>query len=82
MQFYWERQYQDMENGANMTNYINHLHNMNKELMARLILEKGYYVCNYYDETYGCSIDQDNDIDEEHCVEGVMWYLDHEVDNG
>ena len=51
--------------GANMTNYINHLHNMNKELMARLILEKGYYVCNYYDETYGCSIDQDNAIDEE-----------------
>ena len=43
MQFYWERQYQDMGNGANMTNYINHLHNMNKELMARLIIEKGCY---------------------------------------
>ena len=65
-----------------MTNYIKNLRNMNKELMARLILEKGCYVCKYYDETYGCSIDQDKAIDEEHCVEGGMWYLDHEVDNG
>ena len=27
-----------------MTNYIKNLRNMNKELMARLILEKGCYV--------------------------------------
>lgn len=65
-----------------MANYLNNLHNMNKELMARLILEKGCYVCKYYDETYGYSIDQDKAIDEEHCVEGVMWYLNQEVDNG
>lgn len=57
-----------------MTNYINNLHNRNKELMARL--EKVCDVCKYYDETYGCFIDQDKAIDDEHCVEGVMWYLD------
>lgn len=57
MHFYLGKKYLDMVIGANMTNYINNLHNMNKELMARLILEKGCYVCKYYDETYGCSID-------------------------
>ena len=41
--------------------------------------KKYCYVCKYYDETYGCSIDQDKAIDEEHCVEGGMWYLDHET---
>lgn len=61
-----------------MTNYIKNLRNMNKELMASLILEKGCYVCKYYDETYGCSINQDKAIDEEHCVECVMWYLNQE----
>ena len=37
MQFYWERQYQDMVIGANMTNYIKNLRNMNKELMAIVV---------------------------------------------
>lgn len=59
-----------------MTNYIKNLRNINNELMASLILEKGCYVYKYYDKTYVCSIDQDKAIDEEHCVEGVMWCLD------
>ena len=37
--------------GANMTNYIKNLRNMNKELMARLILEKGCY--NLRRKTHG-----------------------------
>lgn len=65
-----------------MTNYINNLYNMNKELMARLILSKGCYVCKYHDKTYGCSIDREKAMDESHCVEGVIWYLDQEIDHG
>ena len=37
MHFYWEKKYLNMVIGANMTNYINHLHNMNKELMAIVV---------------------------------------------
>ena len=37
MHFYWEKKYRDMVIGANMTNYIKNLRNMNKELMAIVV---------------------------------------------
>lgn len=37
MHFYWEKKYLNMVIGANMTNYIKNLRNMNKELMAIVV---------------------------------------------
>lgn len=37
MHFYWEKKYLNMVIGANMTNYIKNLRNMNNELMAIVV---------------------------------------------